>query len=548
LKKMPLPIEKSIVKQNVMFLHNRNGLSNEYFTFMKKLINCNTGYVTVQVGENHTKDQEEVALTTVKLASAFLFTVGFHTKKSVRGNAMDWYEILSIHLRCKAARNWFCTNILFACPGRFSEYLLECPGQEVRQAFAKLLVFCAHFSLKESPSPTPPPVCLQQISIEIPPGSGLSDYLLLAVLSLLWAEVSDYGRNLSQYFGLFVMYSTLGESEKAQLLKLNVPAIFIQVALDDGPGPPIKYQYAELGKLYQVVSNLVRCCDVSSVTQSAVEGADPAPNPYIEPSLQGYILPIPNLVAENLFQRSAYLKKLIEEANNTEETKKLLQFCCWENPHFSHTVLCELLWHIAFAYTYELRPYLNLLLAMLTLEDSWQNHRILKALKGIPDDHSARDGLFETIQRSKNHYQKRAYQCIKMLVSLFSTCPAARTILGSNGDLKKKWTWSVEWLHEELDRGGAQRAPYNTAGGTSGYYSNWSPPAGSNETANGYFLERSHSARLTLEKAFELLPEEEEDDVEEGGPVARGGSGIGDEEPVSLSKKSGSMNQRPADR
>ena len=33
--------------------------------------------------------------------------------------------------------------------------------------------------------------------------------------------------------------------------------------------------------------------------------------------------------------------------------------------------------------------------------------------------------------------------------------------------------------------------------------------ASSNETANGYFLERSASARLTLEKACELVPEEE---------------------------------------
>ena len=30
------------------------------------------------------------------------------------------------------------------------------------------------------------------------------------------------------------------------------------------------------------------------------------------------------------------------------------------------------------------------------------------------------------------------------------------------------------------------------------YYSNWSPPAGSNETAHGYFLERSHSARFVF--------------------------------------------------
>ena len=36
-----------------------------------------------------------------------------------------------------------------------------------------------------------------------------------------------------------------------------MPSLFISVSLDDGPGPPIKYQYAELGKLYQVTTLLV---------------------------------------------------------------------------------------------------------------------------------------------------------------------------------------------------------------------------------------------------------------------------------------------------
>ena len=78
----------------------------------------------------------------------------------------------------------------------------------------------------------------------------------------------------------------------------------------------------------------------------------------------------------------SYVKKLIEDCNNSEETTKLLRFCCWENPHFSSKVLSELLWQVAYSYTYELRPYLDLLLQMLLLEDSWQNHRILNALKG----------------------------------------------------------------------------------------------------------------------------------------------------------------------
>lgn len=39
-------------------------------------------------------------------------------------------------------------------------------------------------------------------------------------------------------------------------------------------------------------------------------------------------------------------------------------------------------------------------------------------------------------------------------------------------------------------------------------YNNWSPPAQSNETSNGQFLERSHSARITLAKAFDLCLDE----------------------------------------
>lgn len=73
--------------------------------------------------------------------------------------------------------------------------------------------------------------------------------------------------------------------------------------------------------------------------------------------------------------------------------------------------------------------------------------------------------------------------------------------LQSNGDLKRKWTWAVEWLGDELER-----RPYT--GNPQYTYNNWSPPVQSNETSNGYFLERSHSARMTLAKACELCPEE----------------------------------------
>ncbi|XP_045433075.1 probable ubiquitin carboxyl-terminal hydrolase FAF-X isoform X6 [Pipistrellus kuhlii] len=446
-------------------------------------------------------EAEEITMITIQLAARFLFTTGFHTKKIVRGPASDWYDVLCILLRhSKNVRFWFAHNVLFNVSNRFSEYLLECPSAEVRGAFAKLIVFIAHFSLQDGPYPSsfssPGPASQACDNL------NLSDHLLRAVLNLLRREVSEYGRHLQQYFNLFVMYANLGIAEKTQLLKLSVPATFMLVSLDEGPGPPIKYQYAELGKLYSVVSQLIRCCNVSSRMQSSINGNPPLPNPFGDPNLSQPIMPIQQNVADILFVRTSYVKKIIEDCSNSEETIKLLRFCCWENPQFSSTVLSELLWQVAYSYTYELRPYLDLLLQILLIEDSWQTHRIHNALKGIPDD---RDGLFDTIQRSKNHYQKRAYQCIKCMVALFNNCSVGNQILQSNGDLKRKWTWAVEWLGDELER-----RPYT--GNPQYTYNNWSPPVQSNETSNGYFLERSHSARMTFAKACELCPEEEPDD------------------------------------
>lgn len=76
------------------------------------------------------------------------------------------------------------------------------------------------------------------------------------------------------------------------------------VAIDEGPGPTIKYQYPELTKLHQVVSMLIRCCDVSSKTRSS-HNTLPLPNPYGDKDCQSeYIMPIQSQAEEILFSRT----------------------------------------------------------------------------------------------------------------------------------------------------------------------------------------------------------------------------------------------------
>ena len=127
---MPHPIEKSIQKQNVNFLHQRNLFSPEFFQFMRKAIGCNGSYVGQQQQQQEggskqlPPDAEDIrystnslphfallvllvvthfmpcsSMMTVHLASKFLFNIGFRTKKSLRGSAQEWYELLTQYMR-----------------------------------------------------------------------------------------------------------------------------------------------------------------------------------------------------------------------------------------------------------------------------------------------------------------------------------------------------------------------------------------------------------------------------------------------------------------
>lgn len=487
---LPKPIERSVRHQNIRFLHSKSLFSVEFFNFIKKLVSCS---IPPARPDKMTPAAEEMSLLGVRLASQFLFHTGFRTKKSLRGPVIEWYDTLSHHIRSSAAvRRWFANNALLNPPSRLGEYILMAPSPEVRTVFVKLVVFFCHFAINDEP--------LGGFD-----GSNLCEQILFSVLKLLKCEVADHGKHLPHYFSLFSMYVGLGIQEKQQLLKLNVPVIFMQVALDEGPGPSIKYQYPELSKLHQVVSHLIRCSDISDRCQSSNQNARPLPNPYKEPNVSyDDLIPLSAECIDILFSRTGYIKKLIEDTNVGEEGLKLLQYCSWENPHFSRSVLTELLWQCGFAYCHDMRHHTELLLHILLIEDSWQHHRIHNALNGVAEE---REGLLETIQRSKTHYQKRAYQIIKCLTQLFHKSQVAHTMLNSNPAISRHWVIAVEWLQDELERRRGIGCQYTS-------YS-WSPPAQSNDNTNGYMLERSQSAKNTWSMAFELCPEEEQEETNE---------------------------------
>ncbi|XP_065841242.1 ubiquitin carboxyl-terminal hydrolase 9X-like isoform X2 [Oscarella lobularis] len=496
-------IERGIQKENLEFMHLKALFSIENFRFMRSLVDS---VAPLTVVEPMKETQEKLVMLVLKLLTNFLLSYGLRTKKAIRGLAGEWVNSLLSLLKCsKYMRFWFATSALFRHPERFVEYLLECPNQEVRTAFSRLLAYLAYFSHNDGPYVNHSPVYGPASSDIIGAPTSredqtLSDCIVEAVLNLLNKEVGEHERHISQYFYFFLTYCSFSHAERSQLLKMRVPALFIALALGEGPAL-IGYRHhaTDLSRLYSVVSVLVRCYDVSRHMQHCVKEAEPAPNPFYELSQPEAMHPE---IVEALFENQKYLKKVISENAAAEDTLQLFQFLCWENPTMSRMVLTELLYQITYAYAYELRPYLDLLYCMLMLDDSWQHARLLNCVRGFQEDQL--DGILDIIRRSTNNQPKRSYQCIKMLVNLFTTSRVANELL-KDESIYRPFKASVDWLGDELDK-----RPY----GHSYSYNNWSPPAQSNESSNGYFLERSNSARQTLTKAYDLLPEDEQDEAE----------------------------------
>lgn len=364
-------------------------------------------------------------------------------------------------------------------------------------------------------------------------------YTLVSLISkrdLIQEQTAKY---LVQYFQFFNYYLLLGAQQCLHLIRCDVPYVFIQFATDElpmslsninlnsyspssGSSLSLNYsriqnanyqnssnclsQYTDLTKLYCVVSTLIRCFDISAFCATISNSTEIPQNPHShfndlrqQENVQTQQIPlqspkIPVKISDLILKRTNFVKKMLEEASGMEETVKLIKFLCWENINFSLDLINELLWMIAFHCSYELKPHLEMLYHILCIADSWQTRRLISALNGIANE---REGLFDVVSKSQNHFQKRAYQIIKMMVQLFTTSEFANDVLNSDDELKTKWKQARNWLHNEMERCRMLNMPN---------YSFYQSPQ-SNETSQTYYLERTQSARMTLEKALKICPQ-----------------------------------------
>lgn len=78
-------LERLVGKQNLVTMHKRSVFCPEYYQFVRKLLLCNHQFMSLpEQGDVTNSSGEDLALMSVWLGGKFLFTHGFHTKKTLR--------------------------------------------------------------------------------------------------------------------------------------------------------------------------------------------------------------------------------------------------------------------------------------------------------------------------------------------------------------------------------------------------------------------------------------------------------------------------------
>ncbi|KAJ7330597.1 Ubiquitin carboxyl-terminal hydrolase 24 [Desmophyllum pertusum] len=181
--KMPASIQRVVHTENLQFMQNRDVYNVDYFKFILHLASCN--------GETHHPINIRSCRSAVyswRCNSCLILTLG-PLRNSVKDNS--------------EACSWF-INFLAGDRGKgyVRPFLLECPSQEVRNAFAKILAFTfgsfiAHGGNVES---------------------GQHSVLIEALLQMCDRDVVDNHKSCSEYFWLMNKYATMNRNTCKHLI------------------------------------------------------------------------------------------------------------------------------------------------------------------------------------------------------------------------------------------------------------------------------------------------------------------------------------------
>lgn len=475
---MPPRILSSITHDNLTFLKNRDVYSSDYYNFIHHL--CSVNQEKSQNGVSSI-----LCVQAVHLGLNFLLNTYLRTKDKEEGVISQWVQLIhSLCMQSKEACSWV-INFFTAEHGsvHILPLLLECPNKMIRSQFGNLLdsIFKAEYEHAGNVNSIEP--------------------IIKHLISSLASDVPSLVKTSQQYFLLLQNYCQQGLTHCSQILSLGGFSALLNFLL--GPSDSDKRRWSsvqaqDFGPLHSIISTIILCFDMTPHQTSGTA----TPSEKSDEDQQEKLV-MPGEVVQVLYggEQARWLREAVvayrEVSGSVPLLSKALRAAATENFSFSKALIAAVMYEYAKAPSNMLKDLSQLLQEILQISDSLQSSRTTAVLEGFATaDTENIMGLLDMIGNNKDHDSRRAYQCIKLVVTLSAKCPLARDHLTST---QTRWQWAVEWLRGRMDD---HSATLSAATGLS------------NEDSNTKNFQRTTSAQLTLEEATALLSELESTEME----------------------------------
>ncbi|XP_067939467.1 ubiquitin carboxyl-terminal hydrolase 24-like [Watersipora subatra] len=460
-------VQRSTRTGNLQFLRNRNVYSEQYFSFIRKLVSTEANCAkTIKV-------QVQVALK-------FVLNTYLRTKETLRGDMDKWYDWLkSAFEKCPKVVEWFIDYIVDDHHTYIVPYLLTCCIKDIREFYLKVLVAATEQYITYLQSSNQPLTSLNR--------------LIETLLLLLNREVIEHSRNAHEYFHFFFRYSKMSTLTCDHLISQDIVSQFVffllgkipeDSTLENLPRRFTTMQTREFGRLHCTVAVLFLHLEFSTHVRTKElleEERFPVlrlvPNPVLLMSDD-----VRNILSDHCCQfyiREALIALKEMESNAMLVVVDALVYTAHALPSFSTSLIQQTLQQFVSSPGNELKGLSKLALQLLLLPDEAQKDRMQALISG------GADGTLKVIRDSQTLDSQKSYQLIKLLTTASSKSEEVSQYLLS---CSSKWQWCVDWLKRRMEENSWLR--HSTT---------------SNEDSLSRNFQRTTSAQYTLEKATAMF-------------------------------------------
>lgn len=361
--KIPHDIYTTVWRENTSFLTDKHVFDNEYFHFLWKVLHSTSAENRIVVSHNRSVD---LALRTLQVGTYFFLDTLAHSKDILE--VKSWMEFLTKlyegHIGgCKWFIELLCENETTAeNVSRIEKFLLNCPVQEIREAFVEVTLSALRALRQMAPSSyglrkfDETLVDGDLSSPMIIDGHGVTRYCedgsvignFIKVLRDLLREAPYCWRHLEEYFLVLSKLAELGIEERIFMIRQSLVWRLIDFYLMDESPIFKKQKRHRMGDkftlppfrfLLTTVRHLVLTCDVNTTWEKRADADEDIADVKL-----GFDRPISLqrrdtklLINTNGDNPCAFLWKQIREKQDIKSTKDIIGHLN-QNPELSERI------------------------------------------------------------------------------------------------------------------------------------------------------------------------------------------------------------------